>query len=382
MSWQSGQSGSGGAVPGFLAALAAGAPALQGMEAVRPFAEQAFRQAMEGLKAVPADIDWTAFAAGVERFRAQGGGMPRSAHPEIARAGRVGLMDAGGTGPVVVLVPSMVNRAYVLDLCPGHSLVEHLRAEGFRVLLVDWGAPGGAADAALTVERVVAERLVPLLRVAAEANGGAVGVFGYCMGGLLALAAAVLAGPGVVGRLALGAMPWDFGQTASARHMAMGRAMLEPWVGAQQAIPPEVMQQYFWMLDPWSAVRRLMVYGKETDPAKLAYLSALERWLWDGLPLDGPVAREILFDWYADNAPLRGEWRVAGEAVGPAKLAVPLWVAIPQRDVLVPPASSLPLLGQARGASVVTADTGHVGLVCGRRAKAQFYAPLAAWLKA
>jgi polyhydroxyalkanoate synthase len=152
-------------------------------------------------------------------------------------------------------------------------------------------------------------------------------------------------------------------------------------VGAQQVIPPEAMQQYFWLLDPWSPVRRLMAYGKETNPGKLAYMTALERWLWDGLGLDGPIAREMLFELYADNRPMRGQWVIGGTAITPGALTMPLWVAITQKDVLVPPASSLPVLGQAKGASVVTADTGHVGLVCGRRAKAAFYDPLTAWLK-
>jgi poly(3-hydroxyalkanoate) synthetase len=78
---------------------------------------------------------------------------------------------------------------------------------------------------------------------------------------------------------------------------------------------------------------------------------------------------------------MKGEWKVGGAAITPADVAVPLWVCITQRDVLVPTASSLPFIGQARNAQVVMANTGHVGLVCGRKAKAAFFEPLAGWLK-
>ncbi|MBI1309063.1 MAG: alpha/beta fold hydrolase [Proteobacteria bacterium] len=393
----------------------------------KPFVEQGFKELLRSMENVPGDIDWGAFQAGVARYGAQEFVHPREDYPVLAREGRVVLRDAGGEGTPVVLVPSMVNRGYVLDLYPGQSLVGYLRAQGFKVLLVDWGDPGercsefgvrcsdeavspeqfvdplrvptgerqgmaspppnsefripnSAFDAPLGLEEVIVRRLEPLLRVAAD-KFGPVGLVGYCMGGLLALAAAVRLGPEVVGKLALAATPWDFQQTASAAHMQQGRVMLEPWVGGMQVLPGEVMAQYFWMLDPWGPIRRVMAYGREADAERLKFLTVLEDWLADGLGLDGPVAGEMLFDWYADNRALKGEWMVGGKAIRPGDLAVPLWVCITQKDMLVPTASSLPLIGQARGAQVVMADTGHVGLVCGRKAERAFYGPLAGWLK-
>ena len=42
----------------------------------------------------------------------------------------------------VLLVPSMINRHYVLDLMPGKSLVEYLVGQGHDVFCIDWGTPG------------------------------------------------------------------------------------------------------------------------------------------------------------------------------------------------------------------------------------------------
>lgn len=351
----------------------------------RPLLEQTLAAMQKGIAEIPTDIDWQQFQAGVMRYAANTSPAQDPAYPVCATAGRVTLLDAGGEGQSVILVPSMVNKGYVLDLHPGHSLVEHLRTNGFHVLLIDWGTP--AEDNILTLSQVIADHLEPLVQAAIQ-QVGPVALFGYCMGGLLALAATVrlnAAQPGSISKLAVAAMPWDFSATTSAQHMQWAKPMLEPWLtpqsGTATMIPPEVMAHYFWSLDPWSPIRRLMAYGREFDPARLAQMTALEDWLNDGLPLDGPVAREMLLDWYADNTPLKGEWQVNGVPILPANINAPLWVCITQNDILVPTASSLPFIGQARGAQVVMSDTGHVGLVCGRRAKERLYDPLTSWLK-
>lgn len=373
MSWQRGQPQV-ESVP-LLAAMQAAA----GAGSMKPLWEQGLAAAQEALRQVPGDVDVLAFQQGVLRWQ-QAVRVPYGRdYAELAAVGRVRLLDAGGAGPVVVLVPSMINRGYVLDLCEGHSVVAGLRQAGLRVLVVDWGVPDEAVP--LGLDEVVAGHLVPLLERAAAVNGGPVGVFGYCMGGTLSVAAAQLAGTAVVGKLAVGAAPWDFSVTASATHMAQMAPVLAPWLAGGGVVQPAVMAQYFWSLDPWSGVRRLMALGREQDPVRLAHMVALEDWLHDGLPLDGPVARQMLEQWYGANQPLRGEWHVAGEVVVPARLEVPLWVAVPQRDVLVPPASALALVGQTPAATVVTVPSGHVGLVCGRRALETLVTPLAGWLR-
>ncbi len=42
----------------------------------------------------------------------------------------------------LLLVFAIMNRPHVLDLRPGHSFVEYMRARGYDIYLLDWGAPG------------------------------------------------------------------------------------------------------------------------------------------------------------------------------------------------------------------------------------------------
>jgi polyhydroxyalkanoate synthase subunit PhaC len=381
MSWHPGQPESaqpgarGARTPRPLAAMAAAVLAASH----KPMAEEALKSIAASLHTVPGGIDWPAFQAGVARYQSHPYRYTRPSYPVLALAGRVSLCDAGGSGPPILIVSSMVNKGYVLDLYPDHSLVEALREAGHRVLIIDWGDPA-QTDAPLTLDALIVARLLPLLHEAAKV-AGPMAVFGYCMGGLLGLAGAVLTGPQVVNKLAVAAMPWDFSVTPSSGHMQLARPVLEPYLTGTQVVPPEAMQSYFWQLDPWSPVQRLVALGRETDAARLQFLLTLEDWLHDGLALDGPIAAEILLDWYADNRTLKGTWQIDNRTITPAALSVPLWVCITQNDVLVPTACSLPAVGQSKGATVHLAATGHVGLVCGRKAKTQLYNPLTTWLK-
>ena len=42
----------------------------------------------------------------------------------------------------MLFVPSLINRAYVLDLLPERSMLRWLATRGIRPLLLDWGWPG------------------------------------------------------------------------------------------------------------------------------------------------------------------------------------------------------------------------------------------------
>ena len=44
----------------------------------------------------------------------------------------------------MLVVPSLINRAYILVLAPGRSALRWLAAQGLRPILMDWGAPGPA----------------------------------------------------------------------------------------------------------------------------------------------------------------------------------------------------------------------------------------------
>ncbi|MCR0983611.1 alpha/beta fold hydrolase [Roseomonas populi] len=302
--------------------------------------------------------------------------------PALWSEGPARLLDYGGAGPVALFVPSLVNRATVLDLMPEHSMLRWLSGQGVRVLLLDWGAPG-AAERGFTLTDWIAGRLERALEAAAAATGGPVSLVGYCMGGLLALAAA-LRTPARVRGLALLATPWDFhaGESAPRARAAAGLLPgLEPLLSATGTLPVDLLQLLFAGLDPFGIARKFRAFGR-LDPTspRAAHFVALEDWLNDGIPLPAPVARECLGGWYGANTPAAGTWRVAGAVVEPRAWRGPSFLAIPRGDRIVPPESARALAERLPDATVLDVPAGHIGMAAGMKAEAVLWRPLRNWL--
>lgn len=305
--------------------------------------------------------------------------------PSLWSEGPARLLDYGGVGPAALFVPSLVNRASVLDLMPGHSMLRWLAGQGVRVLLLDWGSPG-PAERAFTLTDFIAGRLERALGAATGAAGGPVALVGYCMGGLLTLASA-LRRPEAVRGLALLATPWDFhaggeGAATRARSAASLLPVLEPVMEGLGALPVDHLQLLFAGLDPFGIARKFRAFGR-LDPTspRAAHFVALEDWLNDGIPLPAPVARECLGGWYGANTPARGEWRVAGAPVEPTAWRGPSFLAIPRGDRIVPPESARALAASLPGAAVLDVSAGHIGMAAGMKAEAVLWAPLRDWLR-
>jgi poly(3-hydroxyalkanoate) synthetase len=294
------------------------------------------------------------------------------------------LLDyaAGTSGcPTMLFVPSLINRAYVLDLTARQSMLRWLAGRGVRPLLLDWGWPE-EEERRFTLTDYVAGRLERAIVEAVRLAGGPVILAGYCMGGTLAVAAAQRR-PDLVRALALLAAPWDFHASDRSRAQQAARSLplLEPTLAFNGTLPVDLLQVLFTMLDPWSVAQKYRAFSR-LDPAgsRAALFVALEDWLNDGVPLAAPVARACLSEWYGDNAPARGAWRIAGLAVDPAQVTGPTLVAAPARDQIVPPASALPLGQLIAGARILEPAAGHVGMVAGSRAERELWRPLASWV--
>jgi len=309
--------------------------------------------------------------AGLRRYQAAERRVAPPLPAPIATAGRASLRDYGGSGPPLVVVPSLINPPRVLDLAEDRSLLRWLAGEGVRPLLVDWGWPT-AADRALDLAAHVETMLLPLL----DGLGEPPLVAGYCLGGTIALAAAALR---PVRGLALIAAPWRFANYPAQSQAALG----ELWTHAAAAsetlglLPMEVLQTGFWRLDPARTVAKYEALGRgPADEAALARFVALEDWANDGPPLTHGVARELFDDLFDADLPGRSRWRVAGQAIDPAAIRAPVLEIASTTDHIVPAAAAAGI-GQRLDLAL-----GHVGMVVGGRARAALWQPLAAWLSA
>jgi polyhydroxyalkanoate synthase len=325
-----------------------------------------------------------AFADGVLAYRRHPHRRSLSAPPAVWAEGSTRLLDYRPEGgrPLLV-IPSLVNRAYILDLSVRRSLMRWLAGRGFRPLLVDWGRPADEeADFALT--DYVAGRLDGALDAARGLDPRPPIALGYCMGGNLALALA-LRRRRDLGGLVLMATPWDFhaGQPPATAALPLARAGLGPTMELAGELPTDVLQALFFGLDPFLVIRKFERFARlDPDSERARDFVELEDWLNDGVPLVTKVAHECLDGWYVANTPARRRWRIAGRRVDPARLELPCLVLVPAKDRIVPPDSALALARAIPGAAILRPPQGHIAMTVGAGCEADVWIPLAAWLDA
>ena len=323
------------------------------------------------------------FLAGVEGYRAHPYWRRLTDPPVLWQAGTTRVLAYGGdaTGAPVLLVPSLINRAYILDLTASRSFARYLRERGLRPYLLDWGAPG-TDEREFGLDDYILGRLAPVLEAVHRDAGRPVVLAGYCMGGTMVLP---LATRDDVAALVLLATPWDF--WADGRHQARLIAAHLPGLTALidglEQLPPDALQAMFAALDPLLAARKFTAFA-ELPPASAAARNfvALEDWLNDAVPLTGPVARACLEDWYGANAPARSAWQVGGKPVQPERITCPALNVVPARDRIVPPASSEALSEALPNVETWRPPLGHIGMMASPRAKRLLWRKLADWIAA
>ena len=313
---------------------------------------------------------------GVDRYRKHPYTRSLSDPPVIWQEGCSRLLDFGGKGPVALFVPSLINKAYILDLDEKRSLLRWLTKQGIRPLLLDWGSPGmdersfGLEDYVLRLERLLKAIKKPVHLV------------GYCMGGNLALAAALRQSP-LVRSLALLATPWDFhvGNKPAALRSALLYRTWQPVCTLLGQLPVDLIQTLFTLLDPLGPQKKFIRFARLQDKEEAESFVALEDWLNDGIPLPLKAAEDCLLGWYENNTTAKGTWIVDSVQINPAQISTPTLVMIPEDDRIVHPASASALAALLPSRTRLDVPLGHVGMVVSREAPERVWKPLLNWLE-
>ena len=323
------------------------------------------------------------FLEGIEGYQAHPYRRRLADPPVLWQAGGTRVLAFGGeaSGAPVLLVPSLINRAYILDLAARRSFARYLRERGLRPYLLDWGAPD-ADEREFGLDDYILGRLEPALQTVRRDAGRPPALAGYCMGGTMVVPLAARAD---VAALVLLATPWDFHADGrrQARLVAACLPALTAMADTLGALPADALQAMFAGLDPLLAARKFSAFAA-LPPASAAARNfvALEDWLNDAVPLAGPVARACLEDWYGANAPAQGTWRVGEETVRPERIRAPALNVVPARDHIVPPPSAAALSTLLPAVETWRPPLGHIGMMASPRAKRLLWRRLAAWIAA
>ena len=284
----------------------------------------------------------------------------------------------------VLLVPSLVNTCDILNLCPERSLTQWLADRGHQTYLLDWGETSQYPQDK-NIEGIVRGRLCAAIENIADQTGGPVTIVGYCMGGTLSMAAASVL-PEKIGRIVLMAAPWDFhtrNQVLSER-VRTWSPLVTGIIEERGYLPAEWTQALFATLDPSGSAKKFARFARmEPDSGKAKLFVAVEDWLNDGVNLAAEIATHCLQQWFARNAPQKGEWKISGRAVNLENIECPILIVASTGDHLVPYDAAACISESLSGtkAEIIRLDCGHISLIAGSKAIETVWTPIAEWME-
>jgi polyhydroxyalkanoate synthase len=322
------------------------------------------------LAPTPRDVVATEGTARLLRFRAATAATAATAAASAAR------------GVPLLLVPSMINRWYVLDLRVGASLAAALVDGGIDPWCLDWGIPEDE-DRHRSWNDVL-DRLARMIRrVKRETGAAKVGLLGYCMGGTLAAIHTALHNDDIALLVDL-AGPIDFSKGGMLRRMVDPRWFDADAIADAGNVAPSQMQAGFLSLRPTLDLAKLMSMPDLAGDAKAqSSMRALDAWAADNIPFPGEAYRTYIRDLYQANGLVEKTHHVRGRRVDLGAITCPALAIVADRDVICPCDSATALVTHvaSKDTHVLRVPGGHVGAVVGSRAAGEMYPALVEWLR-
>lgn len=321
-----------------------------------------------------------------------GQGLPdvgQTPHDVVWRENKWRLLHFRATGPVarrwrtpILLVPSLINRWYILDLRPGKSFVEYLVNAGHDVYCIDWGTPTDE-DRFVTFDDVCQGYIGRAVRkVAAAGPDGVAHVLGYCLGGTLATIHAA-ANPTHIASLVALAAPIDFAHGGTLANWTRSPGFdVNALVDGFGNVPWPLMQASFQMLKPTLNLAKLVtLVDRAWDDEFLDGFLSTERWGNDNVSFPGECYRRYISDLYRDNRLVAGTMTLAGRPARLDTIDCPTLAVTFEHDHIVPTASATALLSliSSPDKAQLHLSGGHVGAVVSRKAATSLWPQLSRW---
>jgi len=282
----------------------------------------------------------------------------------------------------ILVVYSLINRHYILDLLPKISVINVLLKNGFDVFATDWGTPS-SYDKDLTLENYSHEYVENAVEKIKEITGSEkVSLFGYCWGGIFALVYSAIH-PESVKNLVLHAVPLDLGKKDTVIENWTANIDADKLVDTFGNVPGQLINLAFILRNPVEAGLKYQRYFSEPPSVdKILQFFAIESWLYDSRPIIGTVYQEVIDQIYKNNLLIKNKMKVGQKNVDLGNITMPVLNIIGLKDDLVPPHSSKSIMDVIPSSEkkLIEFPTGHVGLCISQKAHDNLWPEVVEWL--
>ena len=282
----------------------------------------------------------------------------------------------------ILIVGSLINRHYILDLLPETSIIRYFQQLGFDVYATDWRMPT-IKDKDMQLASYARDYLENAVDKVEEVTGSRnVTLFGYCWGGILSLIYSATH-PKNVKNLILHATPVDFGKTPTVLESWIKDLDVKKFVNTFGNVPSSFLNIAFILRNPLEAALKYQFYFSQPRSIKeITQFFAVESWLYDSVPIIGKTFEKIIDDIYKKNLLIQNKMIVGENLVDLKNITVPVLNIVGTNDDLVSAESSRTIIDVVASTDKQTIEfpTGHVGLCISKTAHKKLWPDVGKWL--
>lgn len=268
----------------------------------------------------------------------------------------------------LVLIYSLVNQPFILDLAPGSSTIEGFINEGFDVYLIDFGVPG-YEDKDLTLNDYITKYIQKgVQRALIHSQAEEVTLIGYCLGGTLAaMYTAISEEP--IKNLILTVAPIDFSSFPIfdqwMKAAKNGDFKFDSLLETIGLVPASFMEAGVRVLtSPIYYSHYLSLLKRSYDKEYAQHWQRFNHWTKSHIPFPGAALKQMMDDLVIGNKLINGGIQINGKSADLQNIYANLLLVSSKYDRLVPEELVYPVMdfASSKDKTYVSLEGGHTGI--------------------
>jgi polyhydroxyalkanoate synthase subunit PhaC len=268
----------------------------------------------------------------------------------------------------LVLIYSMVNQPFILDLEPESSVIASFVNEGFDVYLIDFGVPG-YEDKDMKIDDYITRYIQKgVQRALYHSKAEKVTLIGYCLGGTLAAIYTAIAEEPIK-NLVLTVTPIDFSSFPIfdkwLQAVQEGRLNFDNIFDSIGLVPaPFIEAGVRSITSPIYFSHYLSLLNRSDDEEYVKRWQRFNHWAKGHIPFPGAALKQVMNDMVKDNKLVTGGLRIDEKKAELQNIHENLLVISSKYDRLVPEGLVYPVMDlvSSEDKTYIALEGGHAGI--------------------